>query len=457
MYGVCSGRLRYQNGLLLLASYIFYGSWNWKFLFLLWFSTMVDFVAGRKIEACGPGNLSGKRFWLWLSVAINLGLLGFFKYFHFFAHNAVGLLSLLGLQVTIPPFFQNIILPVGISFYTFQTMCYTIDVYRGRIRAEHDFLSFSLYVSFFPQLVAGPIERAGALLPQITHPRTLTRENFLLGARFFLFGCFKKLVIGDNAGVFVDRVFRDLSAATPWEILFLLHAFWVQVYCDFSGYSDMAVGSAKILGFSLTENFNSPFFSSTVGEFWRRWHISLSSWLRDYLYVPLVSGRGRRLWIRGGGLLITFALCGLWHGANWTFVVWGVYNGLLMMVELLFKIKASSVRWVRGVQILLTLHLLLIGMCLFRSPSLREAFLVLKKAGMLFSREGWVYFSPMEVAKLVIISFVPITLLEFLEAKTKYFERRWPIGLQISMYLSWLYAISFFKVGDGELFMYFQF
>ncbi len=317
---------RRQNGLLLLASYVFYGWWDWRFLGLIWLSTIVDYVSARMIEAGSSANR--RRGWLIASVVSNLGLLGLFKYFNFFASSLAQLMHMAGFRVD--EVTLNIVLPVGISFYTFQTMSYTIEVYRGTIKARRSLPDLALYVAFFPQLVAGPIERAGRLLPQIERPRTTDAEDLRAGAWLCLWGLFKKMVIADNLGLLANRVFAGHQAPAGGELVVGVVAFAFQIYCDFSGYSDIARGLARLMGFRLMRNFDIPYLSADPSEFWNRWHISLSSWLRDYLYIPLGGNRrGRaRTWIN---LMVTMLLGGLWHGASWLFVLWGLYHGLLLV------------------------------------------------------------------------------------------------------------------------------
>ena len=317
---------RRQNHLLLVASYVFYGWWDWRFLGLILISTVVDYVSARRIEA-GSSSVA-RRSWLIVSVATNLGLLGLFKYFNFFASSLAQLMQVMGIradEVTL-----NIVLPVGISFYTFQTMSYTIEVYRGSIHARRRFFDLALYVAFFPQLVAGPIERAGRLLPQIERPRQTGPEDLRAGAWLCLWGLFKKMVLADNLGILTNKVFSGDMAPSGGELAAAIVCFAFQIYCDFSGYSDIARGLARLMGFRLMRNFNIPYLAADPGTFWKRWHISLSSWLRDYLYIPLGGNRKGRVRTLIN-LMLTMLLGGLWHGASWLFVLWGLYHGLLLV------------------------------------------------------------------------------------------------------------------------------
>lgn len=316
-------RLAGRNLLVLVASYFFYGWWDWRFLGLLVFSTAVDYVAALRIQKAR--TLAVRRGWLGLSIASNLGLLGFFKYAGFFADSLAACMGW-------PPdcFTLNVILPVGISFYTFQTLGYTLDVYSCRVRAEQNPIVFAAYVAFFPQLVAGPIERAERLLPQFLVLRAINRDDICEGLWLLLRGYFKKVVIADQLAPVVDLAYGTSSG--PLGLALGAFAFGLQIYGDFSGYSDIARGLARWLGFDLMVNFRQPYFATSLKEFWSRWHISLSTWLRDYLYIPLGgnrSGRARTI----VNLLLTMTLGGLWHGAAWTFVVWGFWHGLALVVE----------------------------------------------------------------------------------------------------------------------------
>ncbi|HOU36689.1 MAG TPA: MBOAT family O-acyltransferase, partial [Candidatus Omnitrophota bacterium] len=317
-----------QNIMLFAASYVFYAWWDWRFLFLLAASTVIDYFCGLKIH--GSRDVRERRFFLWCSIAANLGILGFFKYYNFFVSSLQSLLIRCG--ISIEPPMLHIILPLGISFYTFQTMSYTIDVFRGNIAPTRKFVDFALFVSFFPQLVAGPIERASHLLPQVSAPRTLTLEKFAQGCYLIFWGLFQKMFIADNLAKIVDPVFAARAPYQGGMVLIALYAFAFQIYCDFSGYSNIARGLGKCMGFDIMINFDLPYFSSNPRQFWQRWHISLSRWLKDYLYIPLGGNRkGGLMTYRNLGL--TMLLGGLWHGASWTFVVWGLYHGVLLVIH----------------------------------------------------------------------------------------------------------------------------
>ena len=367
--------LRWQNNWLLVASYFFYGWWDWRFCSLLLFSTVLDWFIS---HAMYKSESLGRRKNLLISSLIgNLGVLGFFKYFNFFIDSAQSLLNSAGFHADM--FTLNIILPVGISFYTFQTMAYTIDVYRGKQEPSKDFTAFALYVSFFPQLVAGPIERAERLLPQLIKERVFNYSVIRTGIPLILFGYFKKVVIADSMAPIVESCFHNPGSVSGPDLLFGVYAFAIQIYCDFSGYSDIARGTARVLGINLINNFAAPYFSRNITEFWRRWHMSLSFWLRDYLYISL--GGSRKGKIRTYmNLLITMLLGGLWHGAAWTFVIWGGLHGLYLAVhKLLLKGRNPDIGiWGNNrlsylgdiLKIMLTFHLVCFTWIFFRASSL---------------------------------------------------------------------------------------
>jgi D-alanyl-lipoteichoic acid acyltransferase DltB (MBOAT superfamily) len=318
-------RHRYQNLLLLLASYVFYGWWDWRFLSLLFTSTIVDYFCALRIKESGSKRES--RRYLLISLFVNLGILGIFKYFGFFSDSAARVLSAFGMKADLPTL--NLILPVGISFYTFQTLAYTIDVYRGKQEATRDLLSFAVYVAFFPQLVAGPIERSQSLLPQITGERQITPQKISSGLRLVLLGYFRKIFIADGVAPLVDSCFDDPAKFAGLSLAAGAVLFALQIYGDFAGYTDIARGVARMLGIELRLNFMQPYLSRNITEFWRRWHMSLSSWLRDYLYIPLGGNRKGRARTYSN-LMITMLLGGLWHGAAWHFVAWGGLHGLYL-------------------------------------------------------------------------------------------------------------------------------
>jgi alginate O-acetyltransferase complex protein AlgI len=376
-------RLRFQNGFLLVASYFFYSFWDWRFLFLLAFSTFLDFYTGLRMQH--SKNSSIRKTWFWLSIIINLGILLVFKYYDFFVVSFSEALDTFGLTVHLATL--NFILPVGISFYTFHGVSYVIDIYKGRIEAEERFIDYAVFVSFFPLLVAGPIERATHLLPQIKRLRSFNYIQSVDGLRQILWGLFKKIVIADNCAIYANEVFSN-SSDLPGSMLFVgavLFAF--QIYGDFSGYSDIALGTARLFGIELLKNFSFPYFSRDIAEFWRRWHISLSSWFRDYLYIPLGGSTGK-VWTRIRNTFIIFLVSGFWHGANWTFIIWGALNALYFMPLLLSSRNRKHIdvvapgRLFPGImdflKITLTFNLTVFAWIFFRSSSVGQAWDIIR-------------------------------------------------------------------------------
>jgi D-alanyl-lipoteichoic acid acyltransferase DltB (MBOAT superfamily) len=378
-YWLLSGRkLKWQNLLLLIASYYFYASWDWRFLGLLVFSTALDYFTGSKIFTAT--NKKNKTKWLWLSIIINLGILGVFKYYNFFAVALVDSLSYLGWQVNF--WVLQVILPLGISFYTFHGLSYVIDIYKGRIKPCSSFLNYSVFVSFFPLLIAGPIERAQHLLPQIEKPRNFNYHQAIDGLRQILWGLFKKMAIADLIAYNVDIIFNNYTDYSGSTLVIGAVLFSIQIYCDFSGYSDIALGTARLFGIDLLKNFSFPYFSRDIAEFWRRWHISLTSWFRDYLYIPL-GGSRRGLLITIRNTFIIFLVRGFWHGANWTFIAWGLLNAIYFLPVLLRGKNRRNLEIVAAgkllpsvkdiFSILLTFSLTTFAWIFFRSPSLHVA------------------------------------------------------------------------------------
>jgi alginate O-acetyltransferase complex protein AlgI len=317
----------YQNILLVVASYIFYGWWDYRFLSLIIFSTVIDYIIGNRI---GLASLERKRkILLWISILSNLGILFTFKYYNFFIESWIYAFEQVGWHINAHTI--NIVLPVGISFYTFQTMSYTIDIFRKKLEPTKDFIAFAAFVSFFPQLVAGPIERASNLLPQMLNKRRFDYQQGMSGLYLILLGFFKKLVIADAFAPIVADIFDNYNYYSSFSLILGVVLFAFQIYCDFSGYSDIARGLAKLLGFELMVNFNNPYFSRSIGEFWRRWHISLSTWFRDYLYIPLGGSKSGNKYIGIRNVFIIFLVSGFWHGANWTFITWGAIHALFFI------------------------------------------------------------------------------------------------------------------------------
>ncbi len=371
--------LRLQNLFLWGAGYLFYGWWDWRFLILLAASTFIDYFVAQQIARHEDDRL--RKRWLMVSLVSQLGMLGVFKYFDFFITSWVDAWATVGVTMNIHTL--QIVLPVGISFYTFQTMSYVLDVYRGKMEPCRDLISFGAFISFFPQLMAGPIERASRVLPQFTAERRFDYSQAIQGVRLIIWGFFKKVAVGDNCGVFVDDVFGAADKYSSLTLCLGAVAFAFQIYADFSGYSDIAIGSAKLFGFELMSNFKVPYFSRTISEFWKRWHISLSSWFQDYLFMPLaLQLRNLRKWGVAIAVFLTFLTSGIWHGANWTFVIWGMYHGLLLAgeqgIRSLFPGRLpeaeSPWRFRQLPLIFVTFFLVCLGLVFFRANSLREAF-----------------------------------------------------------------------------------
>jgi len=379
-----------QNALLIVASYYFYSCWDWRFLFLLVFSTFLDYYTGIQIEK-GKSQAS-RRFWFWLSISVNLGFLGVFKYYNFFAASFADLLNSVGIQAS--PILLNVILPVGISFYTFHGLSYVIDIYLKRIKAEYNFIDYSLFVSYFPLLVAGPIERATHLLPQVKVKREFDFEKAKEGICQIIWGLVKKVVIADTCATYANAIFDNYTSMNSFSLILGAIYFAFQIYGDFSGYSDIALGVSKLFGLDLLRNFNYPYFSRDIAEFWRRWHISLSSWFRDYLYIPLGGSKGG-IWMKIRNTFIIFVVSGFWHGANWTYLAWGFINAIYFLPLLLsnsnrnnmgaiqLKFNFDSVKVI--VSILYTFSLTCIAWIFFRAKTITDAILYLKR--MILSRD----------------------------------------------------------------------
>ena len=373
-----------QNALLILASYYFYSCWDWRFLFLLVFSTFLDYFTGIQIEKAKSNN--SRKFWFWLSIGINLGFLGIFKYYNFFADSFSEMLNGFGLQTS--PLLLNVILPVGISFYTFHGLSYVIDIYLKRIKAEYNFVDYSLFVSYFPLLVAGPIERATHLLPQVKVKRSFDYQKAKEGIYQFIWGLLKKVVIADTCATYANAIFDHYESMNSLSLILGAVYFAFQIYGDFSGYSDMALGMSKLFGIDLLRNFNYPYFSRDIAEFWRRWHISLSSWFRDYLYIPLGGSNGGMA-IKIRNTFIIFLVSGFWHGANWTFIAWGFINALYFLPLLLLKTNRSNMEMVSlnwnlssvrvFFNILSTFVLTCLAWIFFRAKSIGDAFDYIKR------------------------------------------------------------------------------
>lgn len=454
--------LRLQNLFLFIASYCFYGWWDVRFLALIFISSLVDFVVGRSIFK--QTDKRKRRHLLWLCMSINLGMLGFFKYYNFFIDSFSSLITQFGFQPGTHTL--QIILPVGISFYTFQSLSYSIDIYRGKIKPTNDFISFMTFVSFFPQLVAGPIERASDLLPQFLKERTFNSERMASGFRFILYGLFKKMVIADRLAYFVNHIYSSADKQDGTTLLIATFMFGFQIYCDFSGYSDIAIGSARLLGFDLMQNFRTPYLANSFKDFWHRWHISLSSWFRDYVYIPLGGNRvSQSRWIVN--ILLTFTISGLWHGASLTFIIWGFLHGLLLILEnLTSKITSIAARfsWAGYIITFLTVNIIWV---FFRADSLDQSISILssfKTLNFEFVSKGLDLFSGnnefREYLISILVSFPLFILMEILIGKTDFDQliQSKNTILRWSIYLIFAYLILFFGVlNAAPEFIYFQF
>ena len=455
-YLLLARNYRAQNVLLLVASYMFYGWWDWRFLFLMLFSSLVDFYVGARI-ARSSDRQTRKR-WLLVAVLTHSTVLGFFKYFNFFMDSAVRALGAFGWQLD--PVTLNIVLPVGISFYTFQALTYSVDIYRRELEPSRSLLDYLLYVAYFPQLVAGPIERAAHLLPQISRPRTIRVEQVNAGLFFLALGYFKKVVVADNMGLIAKQVFDGYQQFHGLDLMIGVAAFAIQIYGDFSGYSDIARGLAKLMGFELMVNFNLPYFALSPRDFWRCWHISLSTWLRDYLYIPLGGSRGR-FWRTTCTLMLTMLLGGLWHGAAWHFVLWGGYHGLLLILYRVFDRDPDhltlfskerhpaylAAKW------LVMLVLTGIGWVLFRASSLEQIGYIFTHWGLEPSVNSFALGYPL------LFFTAPLALIEWWQC-TKNDQlalNNVPIWWRAPLFAAALTWMCVFGVRESLEFIYFQF
>ncbi|MGB3495873.1 MAG: MBOAT family O-acyltransferase [Elainellaceae cyanobacterium] len=462
LYLALQKKHRAQNWLLLLASYGFYGYWDIRFLLLLMLSTGIDYIAGKNIDSA-RGERS-RRIWVSVSLCANLSILGFFKYCNFFIESFASLVEKIGFDGNISSL--SIILPVGISFYTFQTLSYTLDIYRRQLKPVSSLLDFALFVSFFPQLVAGPIERASTLLPQITSPRTLNISQINAGIYLILWGYFKKLVIADNVAGLADEVFEDYLDLGGLDLWIGALAFAIQIYGDFSGYSDIARGISKLLGFDLIVNFKLPFFARNPSDFWARWHISLSTWFRDYVYIPL-GGNRHGTWNTYCNLMVTMTICGLWHGAAWNFVLWGMFHGFLLIAHHAVRHSWTLNHWnsiwkelnfrLSGLlglfSVLLTMSLTTAGWIFFRASSVSQIIYMLSHLGLSISEETWDLFSD-----LLFFSF-PLLAMQLYQGITQDLlaVTKLNLGVRTLLYGLMLAWIVLFSDRDSAEFIYFQF
>ncbi len=447
---------RIQNALLLGAGYYFYACWSVRFLSLLVLSTVMDYACGLWVDRVQEPRR--RRFIVGLSMTLNLGMLGFFKYYNFFAENLQLLLAHLGLAVPVDRL--QVILPIGISFYTFQSMSYVIDVYRRDIKPTKNLVQFAAFVSFFPHLVAGPIMRATTLLPQIARRRRFSLDQFYAGAYLIFWGLVEKVVIADNLAIVVKDCFGRWQTLDGGSALLALYAFAFQIYGDFAGYTDIARGVAKCLGFELTLNFNLPYFATSPRDFWNRWHISLSQWLRDYLYISLGGSRGGTVRTYRN-LILTMVLGGLWHGAAWTFVIWGLYQGCLLALhraaapwlERIQPRNSVDRAWWTGVRIFVTFHLVCLGWLIFRAGSMEQV------AGMLQAIIHRPALPPSSLLILVAVTIIPLWLVQLVQYLSNDLDvvMRTPWYVRSVFYTACFYAIVLGGEFGGEQFIYFQF
>jgi alginate O-acetyltransferase complex protein AlgI len=456
--------VKIQNISIVVSSYFFYGWWDWRFLSLILFSTLIDYFVG--VILSNENNLSKRKFLLWISIIVNLGFLGFFKYYNFFLDNFVEAFLFFGDEIN--PQRLNIILPVGISFYTFQTLSYTIDVYKRKLEPTKDFIAFAAFVSFFPQLVAGPIERAENLLPQFYKKRIFEYNKAVDGLRQILWGLFKKIVIADNSAQIANEIFNNSGDYSGSTLVLGALFFTFQIYGDFSGYSDIAIGTSRLFGFNLKQNFAFPYFSRDIAEFWRRWHISLSTWFRDYLYIPLGGSRGG-VWMKIRNTFIIFIVSGFWHGANWTFVIWGALNALYFLPLLLLKRNRINTNIVAKDKYLPTLReffqmgvtfsLTVLAWVFFRSDNLGHAYSYLS---IIFSKSFFTipHFPSMNLALSTSVLIMIFTLVEWMGRNDQYGIEK--IGLKCNRVIRWsgyfiIIIVMFWFTGQEQEFIYFQF
>jgi alginate O-acetyltransferase complex protein AlgI len=456
-----SKKIRPQNILILIASYYFYANWDWRFLFLLVFSTVLDYVTGIKMH--DSTNKKLKSFWFWTSIIINTSFLGLFKYYNFFVDNFAELLSFIGFQINYTTL--QVILPVGISFYTFHGLSYVIDIYFDKIKPERNFVDYSLFVSYFPLLVAGPIERATHLLPQLKVERKFNYHTAVEGFKQILWGLFKKVVIADSCATYANQIFNNSTEHNGSTLFVGAIFFAIQIYGDFSGYSDIALGVSKLFGIELLRNFAYPYFSRDIAEFWRRWHISLSSWFKDYLYKPLGgSKRGMSIQIRN--TFIIFLVSGFWHGANWTFIIWGALNAIYILPSIILKSNRNNLEIVaKGkilpnlkdtFNILITFLLATLAWIFFRSENIQQSLQIISQ---IFSPT---FFSLPEITgdrilKILLLLFLIIEWFgresDFAISKNPLFRKsffRW------TFYVITLLAVEYYS-GQEQQFIYFQF
>lgn len=454
-------KLRLQNAFVVIASYVFYGWWDWRFLILIAFTSLCSYASGLLIHH-PPYTIHHtpmQKFWLWFNIVLNLGILATFKYYDFFVSEFGNIFG-----ISTDSILLHIILPVGISFYTFQALSYSIDVYRGNIKPTNDIIAFYAFISFFPQLVAGPIERATNLLPQFLQNRKFTYEQGIDGMRQILWGVFKKIVVADNCATYVDQVWATYDTQSGSTLLLAAILFTFQIYGDFSGYSDIAIGTAKLFGIRLMRNFNNPYFSRDIAEFWRRWHISLTTWFRDYVYIPLGGSRVNK-WKIVRNTFVIFLLSGIWHGANWTFLAWGTYHAVLFLPLILlgknrkYTGQVAEGRWLPTgkelVQILITFLLAVIGWIIFRAETIGQTWEIMR--GIV---DMSLFSMPMMISGLKrTLFFIAILLL------VEWVDRNEEHAFSLSRIPQWARIIVIYVLvlcmlefmGHSQSFIYFQF
>ena len=456
--------LKLQNALIVLASYVFYGWWDWRFLSLILFSTLVDYTIGIKLKS--EKNQTKRKILLWTSICVNLGFLGFFKYANFFLVNFTAAFSFFGSEIATHSL--DIILPVGISFYTFQTLSYTIDVYKQKLEPTNDFIVFSAFVSFFPQLVAGPIERATNLLPQFYKKRTFELSKAVDGMRQILWGLFKKIVIADSCAELANHIFNNSAEMNGSTLVLGALFFTFQIYGDFSGYSDIAIGTSRLFGFNLMQNFKFPYFSRDIAEFWRRWHMSLSTWFRDYLYIPLGGSRGGT-WMKVRNTFLIFIVSGFWHGANWTFIVWGTLHAIYFLPLLLTNKNRNNLEIVAQgnylptaselLQMLSTFTLTVFAWIIFRANDITHAFHYISEIFSASILEAPKLTDSKEAIITMLLVFIFI-FIEWLGRESQFalehLGLKWKRPLRHALYYTIIIALFWYN-GKEQQFIYFQF
>lgn len=451
---------RWRWILLLVASYAFYMNWNASYIILIIISTVIDYLCARGLKR--SDDPKHRKRLLLTSLAMNLGFLFTFKYWGWFHETMGALFGLIDLKYAVPKL--EVLLPVGISFYTFQTLSYTIDVYKGTLEPEEHFGRFALYVSFFPQLVAGPIERASTLLPQLRQEHALAIARIQSGLQLAAWGMFKKIVIADRLSVYVDQVYNNTPVHNGTTFVLATYAFALQIYCDFSGYSDIAIGVARVLGYDLMKNFERPYFSTSIKDFWRRWHISLSSWLRDYLYISLGGNRGSQ-WFIYRNLMLTMLLGGLWHGAHWNFVIWGGLQGLMLSISRM-TLERRDAFWARvgmpsflrdAVRIVITFHLVCLSWIFFRATTFGDAVNVLKGIGTTLGQAPFIDIVTFAHAGLGIIVLVLVELYQQRRGSVRAALASKPWPLVWALWYALIFFVILFGVEADAQFIYFQF